>query len=40
LLDRLRAGPVRLADCDPAIAALLIDDGLAERQGRRLTLPR
>jgi A/G-specific adenine glycosylase len=40
LLDRLREGPVPLAECDPDIAASLVDDGLAERHGRRLTLPR
>lgn len=40
LLDRLREGPVPLDDCDAEIAASLVADGLAERHGRRLTLPR
>jgi len=39
LLDRLRAAPVALADCDAEIAALLINDGLAEQHGDQLTLP-
>lgn len=40
LLDRLREGPVPLADCDADIAESLVVDGLAERHGRSLTLPR
>lgn len=40
LLDRLRAGPVPLAECDQEIAASLVTDGLAEIHGGRLTLPR
>ena len=39
LLDRLRAAPVALADCDAEIAALLIKDGLAEQHDDHLTLP-
>jgi A/G-specific adenine glycosylase len=40
LLDRLRDGPVPLADCDAEIADALVRDGLAERHRGRLLLPR
>ena len=39
LLDRLREGPVAAADCDPAVAASLVRDGLAVHDGERLALP-
>ena len=39
LLDRLREGPVPLADCDAEIAAALVRDGLAIERRGRLRLP-
>ena len=39
LLDRLREGPVPIADCDPEIAAALVADGLAVQRRGRLRLP-
>ena len=39
LLDRLREAPVALDDCDAAIAASLIADGLAEQHDGLLSLP-
>mgnify|MGYP006272646891 FL=1 len=39
LLDRLREGPVPVADCDPEIAASLVRDGLAVERRGRLRLP-
>jgi A/G-specific adenine glycosylase len=39
LLDRLREGPVPLAEADPEIAAALVRDGLAAERGGLLALP-
>jgi A/G-specific adenine glycosylase len=39
LLDRLREGPVAVAECDPDIAAALVRDGLAVERRGRLRLP-
>jgi A/G-specific adenine glycosylase len=39
LLDRLRAGPVPIADADPEIAAALVRDGLAVEHDGTLALP-
>lgn len=39
LLDRLREGPVPLAEADPEIAAALVRDGLAAERDGMLALP-
>ena len=40
LLDQLREAPLALGSFDPALAALLIKDGLAEQINGQLRLPR